>query len=549
MNLDDRFDAYFADRADEIAVPSLGTTGIVARARRRKQLRTGVKVAAVLGVTAIGAGVLARSADRGDQQVSSANAAAPLDWTVVTPNAGLGASVSSAATADGAVYELSTEPGAPKAEKPGPRHLFRSTDQAEWEDVALPPGLSALDVAAGGARLYAVGTTPAGGGSERVELASGTGDGRWETADLPLDIPALDAAFPGKVRAETTQVATGSDETTLVAVGVSGILEVDHLDGLPQDLAEAWAAGTLLETADGIDILEDPCSSSSTTTTTVPGAGATPTSPPTTTAVGTRGPTGDGCDLPPDPQRVVRSYPWGELGVDPSVGALAVGRTYLYASEADGPFEEVAQIPSTLPWGMEITGTADGFWLSYPTNVESDELVDSTTVRWSADGRTWDPDATTEVEGDVLAAGAVGGRPALVTAGASTRAPALTILGPAGVVQTIDVRDALGDSGREAMGVDAAFGPMGIAIVLYPPPSEDAEGLTGGVVAYSTDGTAWTSQELPSPPDGQAMALGQDMVAVSADAVTVRLNSYDADAEPREGSMPEPEQRVLVGTR
>jgi hypothetical protein len=553
MNLDDRFDAYFNDRSADIAVTSLGSAAVVARARRRQHRRTGAKVAAVVGVTALGAGVLAQSAGRHEQRVSSAVAQAePLDWTVVTPPMGLGASTSSATTAEGAVYALSTEPGVPGPGKRGPGHLYRSTDDTGWTDVALPDGLSPQDVAAGGDRVYAIGTAPAGGGGEQVKLASGTGDGRWDTMDLPLDIPALDAAFPGEVRAASSEVATGADGTTVVAVGVQGWLDENEL---PADVRAAWSTGVVDVSADGIDVLHDPCSMPTTTTTAASSASdgeavTTSTGAAVTTVPDAKAGSGatGGCDGATDAPTIASSYTWSELGVDPAVGALAVGRTYLYASSGDGPFEEVAQLPSTHTWATEITSTSEGFWLSYPSETTGDQPVTSTTVVRSADGRSWDTDAAVEIPGDILAAGVLGGSPAVLTRGSTDGRPVLSVLGTSGVAQTVDVADALGDAVDATNAVDAAIGPMGIALVLYPPPTELADPLDGGVVAFSPDGSAWTSEELPPAPDGRAPTLGQGMVSVSADAVTVRLNSYEPGATRREGTVPQPEQRVLVGT-
>ena len=557
MNPDDRFDAYFSDRAGDVPVLGLGSAAVVARARRRRSRRNGATVAAVLGVLAVGGAVVAQSADRGEQRVASGgNALAPstLDWTLVTATAGLGASGASATTADGAVYDLSTAPGVPDPDRPtGPSQLYRSGDGTDWSPVALPDGLSPLGLAAGGDRVYAVGTAPAGGGIEDVELVAGAGDGAWTDVDVPLDLAAIGAGFPGRVRAIDTSVAAGPDGTVVVAVDVKG-----QLDGsaLPEAFGDSWQV-----VPEGIEVVGSDCTAkfeeldakggetSSPTTapaapTTVPGADA-----PVTTS--SRGGDPVRTDDALDQERaecaegaadaaVVGVHPWSELGLSADEGQLAVGRTHLFATGPSGTLEPVAELSSGA-WNTHLLGTPDGWWL-VSEGVQPALPATSSRAIFSADGRTWSTEGALDVPGHASEVGLVAGRPAVASFRDADGRLLLSLLDPAGV-RSVDVAAAMGDPSALTGYPDVAFGPLGFAALVV-----DDGGTADEVVrvVHTGDGADFATEEVPAAPAGRAE--GARSVAVSADAITVRLNSYDAGLSFEERDGVAPDQRLFVGT-
>lgn len=553
MNPDDRFDAYFADRTPDVPVPSLGSTAVVDRARRRRTRRNGAKVAAVLGVLAIGGAVVAQSADRGEQRVASGGNAvvpSPLDWTLVTATSGLGSSSASATTDDGAIYDLSTAPGVPDPEgAPTPAHLYRSGDGTEWTSVDLPGDLAPLGLAAGGDRLYAVGTAPAGGGTEAVQVAAGDGDGTWDLADVPLDLAELGTGFPGEVGATGTSVATGPDGTVVVSVDVEGQLAED---ALPEGIGRhGWRA-----TTEGIEVLDDPCRTklddagapvTTAPATTAPATTAPAAADPTTTVLadpqaGDREKLEEECGDVVDDPSVEGLHPWSELGVDPEAGRLALGRTYLFASAGGAPFQQVADLELDT-WSSRLLGSADGWWLLWDEQADPTSSPSSTArAAFSADGRTWSTDTALELPGTFAEAGLMAGRPTVATYREGGSDVLLNVLAPSGV-RTIDVAAAVGSTGADGGVADLAFGPLGFAVLRTRWLGDDA---TRSDVVHTADGSSFSVEDVPGPEEGRSE--GPRSIAVSADAITVRLNSYPAGLSFEERTGVAPTQRLFVGT-
>ena len=188
MNSDhQRLVRYFDSRSTTIDLPPGDPSSVsLAVAGRRRRRRTAVSGVAALALLA-GVVTVQQAGDDDTSEVAAegaAVAAAPLQWTSVTPIAGLAYANGFAVTEDGTQYGLSTAPGryVPNDDG-GPQTLYRSTDGVEWTTVTLPADLWPSQLAAHGNDLYAVGTSPAAGGGEGATLARATrrrrmGDGR-----------------------------------------------------------------------------------------------------------------------------------------------------------------------------------------------------------------------------------------------------------------------------------------------------------------------------------------------------------------------------------
>jgi hypothetical protein len=508
MNDEHPFEQYLSERAAHLDVPSAGRSAIVERAvRRRHRRRTG----AVAGLAAValvgGAVVVGQSRQRdGAEQIESFGTRvveSPLEWTTVDVTHGLGWLTDTVETGSG-LYSLSTAPGA--REQRGPNHLYASADGTEWTEASLPDGLHAGALAASADHVYAVGTAAAGGSVPVVRVASTTDvDGGWDQVDLPLDVAALGAGFPGKVYVAGTDVAAGP-RGTVVAVQVSAMVDVDRL--LPGAEADGWWAE-----ADGLHRSTCPPDLAQSTTTANPDAVV---------------PYDKGSDQCAAAQNEHRT--WAELGADPSVGELLAGRTYVF-SQADGStFSQTAVVPGA-GFGTEVQQVGDGFRLLFSVN---DGGKPSRTQSWSsADGTTWSPDAEI-VDGWLMAAGTIGDRPAFVTVTDAGMA-LLHLAGPGGA-STIDVNQALGVDGNPGVG-EASFGPLGAAFV------RSDQGGDRQRVAFTADGTSWTVSELPEAPAGMRQTLSG--ITVTADAVKVRLSLRPVGDQSGEGPSA---QRLFVGT-
>ena len=219
MNDDDRLTQYLAEQASALTLSPADPAAAVRRGTRRRNRRRG----AIAGVAVLAVGAATFSViDRGepdtkvDSNLSSSVVASPLDWTVVTPEVGLGYSRATAIV-DGSVYSLSTAPGPYDGEGSFESHLYRSDDGAAWAEVSLPPGVRSSSLAAADGTLYAIGTAPAGGGGRDLVVSASTdGAATWSSVTLPADIAALEARHPGQIIISQPSVAA-VDASHLVA--------------------------------------------------------------------------------------------------------------------------------------------------------------------------------------------------------------------------------------------------------------------------------------------------------------------------------------------
>lgn len=586
MSHDSDLERYFHDRSAVLDLPhaDVGTIRTRARHRRRRQaaLRGGVAAALLAGGTLL---VVDRGRDPDAQEQAAEGPArgavpSPLDWTAVEvdPARGLGPSSAIVDTDDG-VYGLSTAPGPIDPNSPAqPRHLYRSSDGTDWEDLGVPEGIYASSLAAADGSLYAVGTTAVGGEVTGVALArSGDGGEGWSTSDLPVDLAAVEPGFPGDVHVSDVGVAR-SGSTTVVTVSVRGNVDPALVLGDDPTAVDWYQDGDTLVFSPpcdaGVDDAGRPASTVPPSTTTAPAGGsassggpppsgsastdeptittepssteAPPTTGPSSTeAPTTTGPPASGTDDPvasggttpsgatvPDCGTQRRSL--AELGLTEGQVGLARGRTYIVTATDDGPFTTAEVLPDVGGFAGDLVVADDGWW--YVAPVDGGDVPEVVALH-STDGATW---ASTPIQrgASILDVGLVDGRPVVLTeALAEGYSVQSTRIGSDGVPSTVSVDGAVGiAAGSGTYG--HAVGPLGVAVVL----STSSRG-TDLVVAHSLDGVAFSAQPLPEAPADSFRTV--DGVTVTADAVKVRLTHR---SEPQEGPAEVIGQELFVGT-
>lgn len=534
MSTDQRLNRYFNARATTVELRPGDPSQIAARAgarrRRRRSVLTGVTalavVAAALGVQQVGGG----DDDRG--QLAAQPGLAPatsLDWTVVEPKVGLAWSHSTAVTADGTVYSLSTAPGRHDPNKPLDRRvLYRSSNGVEWQTVTVPDDLFPAKLAANGDQLYAVGTAPAGGGGRALVLGRAGSDGAWEQVDLPLDLVELERAY-GRVNVSELTVAA-SDTGAVAAVTLA--TWPNPADFLP---AGADINGDWRWTADGIELYEPECSTGELAERR---AREGTVELPERDALAGTDPTADGspglaqCRTPLNDREPSASYSWDELGVDERLRSLIHGEVHVFTSVDGTTFTEV-----DLPVGGRTSATVIATDTGYVL-VTSHWQQRSSDVLRSADGRTWEVDPAASFDGYVLAAGTLGGRAAVVTTSDLGSLVLRTDLG--GGWSSTDLTAAIdAPAGAVAWGGEARFGPLGLAAtVTIADPNASGSG-EGHVVVVDEHGVSTVAIGAVAGLEASPMS-----VHVSADAVTVGL--IDPTRRPDPDTLPT--MKLLVGT-
>jgi len=519
MNDDDRLSRYLADQAGTITLTP-GDPGAAARrgARRRNRRRAAIAGVATVAVAASTFTVM----DRGepDAKVDSnlaASAAAvvasPFDWTVVAPEVGLGYSRSSALV-DGAVYSLSTEPGPYDDLGSYEASLYRSDDGTDWTEVAVPPGMRPSSLASSGDTLYAIGTAPAGGGGRDLVVSASTdGAASWSSVTLPADVAALEARHPGQIVISQPAVAA-TDATHLVAsVVVSATPDVAALLPDEVDPNAGWEINS-----EGVRLFElVPCDDEASEECSVYAEPARD---------------GKAVETLDDPEpmqpKVKATYTWDQLGLDPELRALIGGQTLVYVSDDGSTFE-----PATLPedssgWGGQLVAADDGYRLYLGRALTS---TATTQVLRSADGHTWTTAAT--LPGSPQSAGLLGDHPA-VGMWVEEGGLQVQVEQPDGSYVALDLLAAVDGADGKAGVADLAFGPLGLAALVW---ADESAGSTH--LVHSVDGTSLSSVAL-SDHVGRNIPMG---ISVTADAVFVRVDG-PSDDDP--ATMPT--QQVLVGT-
>jgi hypothetical protein len=524
MSNDDRLDRFLADQANAISLPPADHTGVARRGARRRNRRRGAVITSVVVLGALAVSVAVVDRDGSDDANLSNFAAADVtpstyDWTVLDPESGLGYSDSSAILDDGSIYSLSTAPGQAGDGPIESGHLYRSTDGAEWGEVALPDGLTASSIAGSGRSLYALGTVPASsGGRDLVLAASQDGAATWQQIELPDDVTELDARFPDEVWISQPSVAALDADHVVAAVTVQSV--PDAADLLPaEDRDHPYDSNQ-----DGVTVYDDvECTDAQVHAETCPSPSTTPPEVSVDEAV-KRDPASAG------QARTVRaSYTWAELGLDPELQALLAGRTYVYSSQ-DGERFETATLPDDVAGSAaRAVATSAGYTLFVSDWTEA---ASSTRVLTSADGLAFVDAAGSPLPGGVADTGVLADRPAVAVYSAD--GTTTVRLGRADGSWT-----ELPLSGPGSFSSEVAFGPLGLAAVVY----EEADGDEPSVphLVHTADGVNVSSVSLED--ELGASAANVIGVSVTADAIFVRIGG-PVDDDP--GTPPV--QRVLVGT-
>lgn len=405
-----------------------------------------------------------------------------VEWQAVAETVGQGTPVFGA---DGALYVVSTAPGA-TYEDGTEGVLWTSSDDGEtWSRVATPDGVSLTDVFASDDALYVVGTAPGSADVGAVSVGvSADGGSSWDgrfldlRASAPADIPivgnsqrTLVASAPGR----TLVLA----QTTFYVDGAAFVPEDLNLD--PEFLGVATEeTGVVVYDWSGTERVTVGCES------------------------GTDSP--DTCPLgEPD---LVWEATWEELGISPA----DLEFDELFVSVDGGAFEPL-DFPEQLDL-VSIDWAADAFY----------GLVDAggrMQVWRSIDGTDWQP--TGDLPGGYWAnaIGAVGDTLVSVIESYGEGGPTSVVTSTDGGITWLAIP--VGDLGMEPTTsfVSWSTGPSGMVIGGGP--------YDGGPIqlASSSDAMTWEVTTLDDLPQGTSI----DGVAVAEDVVFANTLVWDPSAE------------------
>jgi hypothetical protein len=437
MSNDNRFDSYLSARAAGLDLPTANLGSVLDRvAQRRRHRRAAVSACTAIAVLGGALSVVNMGSSSAPEHVvaragGGTLVASSLEWTSVTPRSGLSWSSATIVGPDKALYGLSTAPGSVGDDGSAPV-LYRSTDGVEWTPTTLPDGLHPSSIASAGQSIYAVGTAPAGGNANVVQLASSTtAGGTWSKVDVPLDLDSLERKYSVKLGVSKLSVA-GNGTQTVVAVAISA--QDDVVDRLvPGGVAQGQGY-------------------------TVDDAGLTVYVAPDKADVGAQ-------KREIKAPEVKATYTWDELGVDTTLRSLILGETRMYVSDNGGPFTSgmVLNVRSSGP----LYSTTNGFRMV----TSSSGATDSSTVLTSIDGRTWEADRLATTPGWVVGSGVRRDMVALVTSAqspADDQAGTIRMQQPGGTWTEIGLTDLLHRAGAagDYYLSSAGVGPLGVAAVL-----------------------------------------------------------------------------------
>jgi len=497
MNTDDRLQQYFHARSAEIPLSATPTAAIAARGRRRRTRRRAARVGGALGAFALaGATAVAMTGRATPEPVTAAQQPvlpSSLRWELVAdvPEA-LTFAADSVVGPDGALYAVSTSPAGSDEAVKQRSALYRSEDGRAWSGIDPAGGFQPSGLAAGPDRVYAVGTSPSGGGTTAQVAALG-GDAP-SVRDLPLDLDGLEAETGRAQRVRHLAVETsGNAVVALVRVGPAD---------WPEDVVGPDRALVDLR-ADGAWSADLGCWDR--------GAGDTPvsTQAPAGGDAEARAAAGDAGGSCP-----TRKQGWSELGLTEAEVRGVVGETYVFTSTGGGAFELTERLPGPAETALEAGD--DGFWLVQGGAPATEAApAEPATVRHTADGRSWQPVAVPALSSEVAAsaAGDLAGR-AVFELGDAPQGPRFWIADAAGG-RVVDLSSTLGD--RTIL--QYAFGPLGFVAVTQaaPPAGEDAPSPDHAVLR-SGDLRSFEREALPA--GGRRSPVG---LSVTADAVIVRI--------------------------
>lgn len=505
----DRLTRALSANADAIELRPGDPVAVMRRgSARRNRRRAAIGGLAAVAVAATSLSVASR--ERGNEVESDAATAtvieSPFDWTVVTPQQGLGYSNHSSVV-DGVVYRLSTSPGPLVDDELSGPALYRSSDGIEWTEVPMPGGVAPVSLAGGDGVLYAVGTAPTGG---LAVAASTDGAASWSQLELPSGLADLAAEFPGEIYFSAPRVAALSASNVVASVEASFIPDLGSR--LPGVFDPDVGATTSKE---GVTLFRKvPCDEG------MPDRGCATSEQPSAGS----NPTSDVAD--PFGWGEGANYTWEQLGLDARLADLVGGRTFAFASSDGASFEAIEGLPPlSSGWASHLLVADRGYTLITGGNGNG------TTVLKSPDGRSWTTSA--ELPGAVDSAGLLGGRVAIARF-ADTEDSGGTVI----EIEQSDGSFApfdLGASGGDEVHLDeVSFGPLGVAAL-----GGDEEGHP--MLFHSADGVTTSALRIDDHLDGDFN--GTIGVDVTSDAITVRISSRAAE----DPSMVPPQQ-VLVGT-
>lgn len=518
---------YLSTSAATLELPGGDLDAVVRRATRRRRNRTGGAIIASVLLLVTGVVVLDAPDDQSVEFASPASLVpSPLEWTVVEPATGLAGSRSPVVGDDGAVYSLSTAPGAHISQSQEQRlRLYRSGEGAEWTEVDLPSELWAGSLATAGTRLYAVGTAPGPRGGSRLALAvTDDGGATWSTERPTLGLEELAEAHPGEITVGSPVIADGP-AGIVGAVRVRTQPDIEELLDSKVDLDGRW---TMVDTR-GVVVIDDEHPS------------LEDDDDPWTT------------DFP----GLVARFAWSELDYPEALADLVSGRVHSFAVSDDGSVESWQPMPGgSTAHDFAVLAADDGYRLLYtgwpddtyggdPT--EPDSQMASTHALRSDDGRTWreDPAWSPTAGTGLLGSGLLAGRPSVVLGSGVTGEVMIwtaTLDGWEGL--NIDEVTRAATSAPEVWFGGASYGPLGVVATAL---ADEGNGERSSYVIHSADGRTASVVAVGDHLDGGAVTGSS--ITVSADAVVVGLLGPDeTGSSGSEGRRSNEPRKLLVGT-
>jgi hypothetical protein len=479
LHLEDRLRSHLQEQALGLQPDAAGVDAAVGDGRRMRRRRMALNsvVAVLLLVVGVGGAVAVRAALVGDPEadlpladanepgtvnavgggpITSGSALATLNWYGVEPTVGYSTKLFGAD--DGAIYALSTAPGATWQNAgggPPPKALYRTDDGETWSVTLIAGefGLSDIDESKG--TLYAIGTAPgfsAVGASAAGFTVSTSKDGgeTWETSLLPsVATPPDDLGNVNWVDA-TANIAAGESRTvaatfTRYQVDLFGLLPAEvrseNVDVQPTDTGIQAIDYSIYEQ------LSMQCEQE-------------------TAALGGGDPGELAEDQLPDSCRqlfsgqpadaIVFTATWEELGFD---NGSPLSFSELFVASDGGAFEPVPSPFRADEWVRGIYAVGDGFMsLSWGLN--------SAVVRFSPDGRTWNEVSGLAGISDVMQVGSYGGLTVVAGATGETGRPVIAASVDGTTWTTADIDEVLDELGGELWMSAAAIGEQGVVFTL-----------------------------------------------------------------------------------
>jgi hypothetical protein len=471
--------------ADELHLPGAGDGAVAARGRRRLARRR-AGAGAALAMLAVGGTVGVMNLPGADRTVATpAEAGADVpdgpdglpspfavsgqvtptlvdstsSWRRVVPGTSLGWSNISGDA--GGFAAISTSPG--RSENPT-NALYASADGVEWQQTAMPEGVSVQNVQRTGGRFLAVGTAPGTAvvGDTAVPdlvLSSSSDGSSWSTLRLPLDLAAKRQIV---ARAGASADLIHSAAGTVVAVTVSGYEDPSVLTGgrVSDDASWTWQM-------DGVIVHAVECEQIATIEEGDP--------EPTDAEAREMRAEADACR-----EQNSEFFSWDELGVSEEKRNLLLGETTLYLSTDGTTFTELLPPAPLVASSVDLLDTGEGFaLLSTPWNSST---AGTTVSSWT--GNAWTAPVTAPT-GYLLSSGVMDDRLVLVLQHPESGIPVVAVRTDDGGWAEMDLA---------SLGLEQWGWPAGTAITDDGIVMAVASGYDGGStwILESPDGITWS---------------------------------------------------------